>query len=67
MEGGLYIYIYIYIYIQFVAIFQLLKNGKPMTNFESLKNLFEFLNFANAPKKHWIYSSGWGMAKAMSK
>jgi hypothetical protein len=29
-----------------------MKNGKPMTNFENLKELFEFLNFANAPKKH---------------
>jgi len=48
-----------------VAIFHLLKNGIPMNNFESLKDLFEFLKFANALKKHWIDSSGWGMAKAM--
>jgi hypothetical protein len=34
--------IYIYIYIQFVVIFHLLKNGKPMTIFENLKELFEF-------------------------
>jgi hypothetical protein len=36
-----------------------------MTNFESLKELFEFFKFANAPKKHWTNSSGWGMAIAM--
>jgi hypothetical protein len=54
-----------YIYIHFIAIFHLLKNGRPMTNFGNLKDLFEFLKFANALKKHWIYSNGWGMAKAM--
>jgi hypothetical protein len=42
-----------------------LKNGRPITNFESLKELFEFLKFANDPKKHWTNSSGWGMAKSM--
>jgi hypothetical protein len=47
-----------------VAIFHLLKNGK-LTNFENLKELFEFLKFVNAPKKHWTYSSEWGMARAM--
>jgi hypothetical protein len=31
---------------------KLLKNGRPMIDFESLKELFEFLKFANAPKKH---------------
>jgi hypothetical protein len=36
-----------------------------MTNFGNLKDLFEFLKFANALKKHWIYSNGWGMARAM--
>ncbi len=36
-----------------------------MTNFESLKELFEFLKFVNAPKKHWTNSSGWGMARTM--
>jgi hypothetical protein len=44
---------------------KLLKNGRPMIDFESLKELFEFLKFANAPKKHWTNSSGWGMARAM--
>jgi hypothetical protein len=52
-------------YIQFVAIFHLLKNGRPMIDFKSLKELFEFLKFVDAPKKHWIDSSEWGMARAM--
>ncbi len=38
-------------YIQFVAIFHLLKNGRPMIDFESLKELFKFLKFVNAPQK----------------
>jgi hypothetical protein len=45
--------------------FHLLKNGKPRTNFESLKELFKFLKLSNVPKKHWKNSSGWGMVKAM--
>jgi hypothetical protein len=48
-----------------VPIFHLLKNGRPIIDFESLNELFEFLKFANAPKKHWTDLSGWGMAKAM--
>jgi hypothetical protein len=48
-----------------VAISNLLKNGKPMIDFESLKELFEFLKFVNAPQKHWIDSSEWGMARAL--
>jgi hypothetical protein len=52
-------------YIQVVAIFHLLKNGKPMIDFENLKELFEFLKNFNAPKKHWTSSSEWGMARAM--
>ncbi len=52
-------------YNQFLAIFHLLKNGRPMIDSESLKELFEFLKFVNAPKKHWTDSSEWGMARAM--
>jgi DNA polymerase III delta prime subunit len=48
-----------------VVIFHLLKNGRPTIDVESLKELFEFLKFANAPKKHWTNSSEWGMARAM--
>jgi hypothetical protein len=44
--------------IQFVENFHLLKNGKPMIDFESLKELFKFWKFFNAPKKHWKNSSG---------
>jgi hypothetical protein len=36
-----------------------------MIDFESLKELFEFLKFVNAPKKHCTNSNEWGMARAM--
>jgi hypothetical protein len=39
-------------FIQFVAIFWLLKQGRPMTNFEAMKLLFEFLKVKHTPKKH---------------
>jgi hypothetical protein len=48
-----------------VAIFHLLKNGKPIIDFESLKELFQFLKFVDAPKKHSIDSNEWVMARTM--
>jgi hypothetical protein len=38
--------------IQFVAIFWLLKQGHPMTNFEAMKLLFEFFKVKHTLKKH---------------
>jgi hypothetical protein len=34
-----------------MTIFHFLKHGRPMTNFD-MKELFEFLKYTNAPKKH---------------
>jgi len=45
--------------------FSPLKNGRPFIDFESLKELFEFLKFSLLPPKKLINSSGWGMARAM--
>ncbi len=50
---------------QFVAIFHLLKHGEPMTDFEHIKYLFDFLKIHHMPKKQWTNSIGWGMATAM--
>jgi hypothetical protein len=52
-------------FVQFVAIFHLLKHGKPITNFEHMKGMFDFLNVHHTPRKHWTYSSGWEMATAL--
>ncbi len=48
-------------YIQFVAIWHLLKQGRPMIDFERLK----FLKVENCLRKHWFDSTNWTMAKAM--
>jgi len=34
--------------------FHLLEHGKPMTNFEHMKGLFDFLKVHHTPKRHWI-------------
>jgi hypothetical protein len=52
-------------FIQFVAIFWFLKLGRPLTNFESMKKLFDILKVKNIPCKHWFDSTGWHMAKNM--
>ncbi len=51
--------------VQFVPIFHLLKHGKPMTNFEHMGGLFDFLNVHHMPGKHWTNLASWGMAIAM--
>jgi hypothetical protein len=51
--------------VQFVAIFHLLKHGKPITNFEHMKVMFDFLNIHHTPRKHCTYSSGWEMATTL--
>ncbi len=52
-------------YLQFVSIFHLLQQGKPMTNFEACKNLFEFLKVENCSWKHWSNTTSWTMVEAM--
>jgi hypothetical protein len=36
-----------------------------MTKFEYMRGLFDFLKIHHMPKKHWTYSTGWGMVVAM--
>jgi hypothetical protein len=48
-----------------VAIFHLLKHGKPMIDFEHMKGLFDFLKVHHMPRKHSTYSTSWGMVVAM--
>ena len=49
--------------VQFATLFQLLSRGRPMTEFESRLELYEFLNVPNLPRKHWADKSGWIMAE----
>jgi hypothetical protein len=36
-----------------------------MTNFEACKNLFQFLEVENCPRKHWLDTIGWTMVETM--
>jgi hypothetical protein len=38
-----------------------------MTNYESLRVLFQFFKMKFVSQKHWTKGSGWGMGKVMHK
>jgi hypothetical protein len=48
-------------YVQFVVLYHLLANGNPMTDYESLRNLFQLLKMDFFFQKYWIDESSWGM------
>jgi hypothetical protein len=50
---------------QFVIVFHILAHGCPMTDFESLKDLFQLLKVKSISRKHWINGNVWGMEKIM--
>ncbi len=52
-------------FIQFAIIFHTLKHGKPMLEYETHIELFDFLNLEENPKMHWIYSASWAMVQHM--
>jgi hypothetical protein len=51
--------------VQFVVVFYLLREGCPLTNYESLKDLFCFLKIKNMPKKHWFDNLRWEMVESI--
>ncbi len=51
--------------VQFATLFHTLKHGKPMLEYEAHKNLFDFLNLEENPKRHRIDNYGWAMAQHM--
>jgi hypothetical protein len=51
--------------VQFATLFQILKDGRPMLEYESRAALYEFLNVPNFPRMHWSDNSGWTMAECM--
>jgi hypothetical protein len=51
--------------IQFASIFHVLNQGRPMIEFVMLKDLYDLLRLKNNPKKHWINTSGLGIAESM--
>jgi hypothetical protein len=52
---------------QFATVFHLLQNGRPMLEYESLKELFTFLKMPNLSKKHWGDNAGWMIAEYLHK
>ncbi len=46
-----------------VVVFYLLKEGCPLIDYESFKDLFSFFKIKNMSKKHWFDNLGWEMAK----
>ncbi len=47
--------------VQFAIVFYLLREGRPLTNYESFKDLFYFFKIKNMPMKHWFDNLGWKM------
>jgi hypothetical protein len=43
----------------------MLVEGRPMTNYESMRKLLHFLDVNFFPKTHWSNVSGWEMASCM--
>ncbi len=52
-------------FVQFIVIFHLLKQGHLVMDFKGCKEFFNFLKVSNNPRKHWIDTTSWSMAKAM--
>jgi hypothetical protein len=48
--------------VQLATLFQLLKDGRPMLEFENRFNIYEFLNVPDLPRVHWNDGAGWLMA-----
>jgi hypothetical protein len=40
--------------VQFATLFHALKHGRPMLEYEAREDIFDFLNFEENPKMHWI-------------
>ncbi len=51
--------------VQFSTLFELLRHGRPMCDYERTMTLFLHLKVKNVPKKHWSETSGWEMSEHM--
>jgi hypothetical protein len=51
--------------VQFACVFILLRDGQPMADYSSMRDLMQFLSVPNCPLKHWAQSTGWGIAKCL--
>ena len=51
--------------VQFKTIFVILSGGRPMNGYTTQTALFDSLNVPNQPRKHWLLSIGWEIAKGL--
>jgi hypothetical protein len=49
--------------VQFPTLFHTLKHGMLMLEYETHKDLFDFLNLEKNPKMHWTNNSSWVMVQ----
>jgi hypothetical protein len=52
--------------VQFRLLFWILSQGRPMSDFEDSRELFQQLQVPDCPRKHWSAFAGWDMAESMS-
>jgi hypothetical protein len=50
--------------VQFVLVMDILKRGRPMSDYPLAQTLLQFLNY-ELPKKHWGENSGWEIASSL--
>jgi hypothetical protein len=51
--------------VQFATLFAILSAGRPMQEYKSREELYQFLNVPECPSMHWCHGSGWLMAEHM--
>jgi hypothetical protein len=51
--------------VQFACIYVMLREGRPMTDYAGMKDLVEYLQVPNCPRKHWAQATGWGIAECL--
>jgi hypothetical protein len=51
--------------VQFRLLFWILSQGRPMSDYEACRDLFQQIQVPNCPKKHWSTVAGWDMADSM--
>jgi hypothetical protein len=49
--------------VQFASLFHILSQGRPLVHYESLLQLYQYIDVPNLPRMHWSDSSGWQMAE----
>ena len=45
--------------VQLATLFQILSDGRPILEFQSRVELYQFLQVPNYPRAHWSHTSGW--------